>query len=263
MDDCTLVVGVDEKHLRQLERTYPTWIAHKSSLVGMPMIVFYDRDQVKASDINLRHPSLTAVAWPPPELNIAFWGDASSKWTDPQRHKMLAGFVHVPAQHVRTKYWLKLDTDVVATGVPNWIDRYWFADRPAIVSHPWGFTKPADQMIRLDIWSLHCWKQLPELNKYPLLQMIPTSPDSDRLKHPRIISWCAFFETEFTQFCSELAERTCGPCQIPVPSQDGYMWYIAERTNRSIRRAKMKPRGWEQWMTKSNIEKAVSRSLGG
>ena len=47
MPDYTLVVGVDDYHLRQLSYTWPTWRKCKPSLLEHPMIVFYDREQVQ------------------------------------------------------------------------------------------------------------------------------------------------------------------------------------------------------------------------
>ena len=102
--NCTLVVGVDGYHLDQLSWTWLTWKKNKPSLLKMPMLVFRDLDQVSEQDV-LRvvdHPDLLVVEWPPPGVVHA---GGSDKWTDPQRYKMLSGFVHVPASRVKTDYW--------------------------------------------------------------------------------------------------------------------------------------------------------------
>lgn len=253
--DYTTVVGVDGKHLPRLRTAWASWRLHKQSLLNHPMLVFRDRDQVTEKDIReaVDHPNLTVCHWPPDK--ITYTGSRltgretdrekyASLWTDCQRHKMLAGYVHVPALFVQTPYWLKLDTSAFAVGMDDWIDPEWFRDKPAIISHRWGYTKPPDQMVVLDKWVEDnadklwvLWKQSP-LNLQPPL-------GADKLTHKRIISWCAFFGTQFTRQVSYLAASTCGVAQIPVPSQDGCFFYVAKRMGLGIKRVDMKAKGWE------------------
>lgn len=256
----TLVLGVDRRHLDQLAVTFPTWRRHKASLMQVPLVVFYDRDQLRREQVYevIERPDAVCVGWPPEGTPPDHYGQPTDdKWTDPQRFKMLSGFVHVPAQYVRAPYWLKLDCDVVATGNDNWIDPSWFGQWPAIISHPWGFTKPPDQIQRLDAWAQEANVPLP----LGPLGLVPV-PGADRVSHPRIISWCAFFQTRFTLRCSELAgfpER----CDLPVPSQDGFMWYCAQRYGFRVVRTSMKgERGWEQWHTWKNIQRRAQDVMG-
>ena len=253
--DYTIVCGVDRKHLNQLRWVYPTWIKSKPSLLRQPLLLFYDKDQWGNTEVfeSTNHPNVTAVPWP--LGRVTYEGDESSKWYNPQRYKMLAGFVHVPASHVKTTYWLKLDTDTVAIGQDGWIDENWFKSNPAIVSQPWGFTKPPNQMLLLDKWA----EKNPILNKHLKLDLVP-EPDSDKVKHKRIISWCGFFQTAFTRTCSQLCQSE-GVGQLPVPSQDGYMWYVAKRMGKEILRVQMKSLGWEHWGTEWNIRESVRKVL--
>lgn len=253
MDDFTLVCGVDKKHLEQLHLTFPTWKKNKPSIMERPMLIFFDREEVNIGDIDIHHDRLQLVPWPPEGVEYEGGDD---KWTNSQRYKMLSGFVHVAATKVQTPYMLKLDTDTVAKGNDDWIDPSWFMDSPAIVSHRWGFTKPPDQMMKLDQWA----SDKKPLNHYAPLNLNPTL-DNDRINHPRIISWCAFFHMPFVRLCSELAEGFCGRGKMPVPSQDGYLWYCAERMGLKIKRENMKSRGWEQWLTLYNIKKAVKEAM--
>jgi hypothetical protein len=246
--DYTLVCGVDKKHLEQLQLTFPTWRKHKPLLMQRPMLIFCDQHEVSPRVVKraIGHPDLVVCPWPP--TGVEYEGDFDDKWTHPQRVKMLTGFVYVAASLVQTPYWLKLDTDVVATGSPGWIDPAWFEDDPAVISHAWSFTKPPHQMEYLDGWVRRNWSELSGLGEFPPLNLSP-EPGADRLKHKRIISWCSFWNTEFTKNCADWAQATCGPYKLPTPSQDGYLWYCAKRTQRGIIRTSMKKRGWAQWLT--------------
>jgi len=246
MQTYTTVVGVDAKHLEQLDISWPTWKKNKSgTILSHPMIVFRDYEQVSEKELRfvVDHPDLTVYAWPMGGAEYA--GDNRSKWTDAQRHKMLAGFVHVPAMFVQTDYFLKLDCDVVAIGEDDWINPEWFADEPAIVSHPWGYTKPPDQMVRLDRWVEDHPNTLPVFEGTNPLNLHP-EPGANKVKHKRIISWCSFFKTDVARDVAKAATLTCGPYQIPVPSQDGFMFYIAKRMGLPIKRVNMKRCGWRQ-----------------
>ncbi len=249
----TIVCGVDEKHLRQLAWVWPTWKYSKPSLLQHPMIVFYDPVEVEREEITqvVDHPNLSTIPWPP--SGVSYGRTVEGKFGNPQRYKMLAGFVFVPARYVQTKYWLKLDTDTVATGQDDWIDEKWFENDPAIVAQPWSFTKPPDQMMVLDEWA----NKLSAFFHHPPLNLVPEEGAS-RIGHKRIISWCGFFNTEFSRTCISLLGNDY---QLPVPSQDGFHFYIAKRLGEKIVRKSMKSRGWEHWGTEFNVRQAVERVL--
>jgi len=265
--DFTTVVGVDAKHLEQLGMVWQTWKRHKPSLLDHPMIVF--RNDLADADVRaaVDHPNLETCVWPMGGATYA--GDDKGKWTNPRRHMMLAGFVHVPALFVKTPYWLKIDTDAIATGVDDWIDigngtdsSGWFADGPAFIGSPWSFTKPPDQMTKLDRWVEENKDNLmvKGLLQHPPLNLVP-KPDARRLRHQRTVSWCAFFRTDFTIQCALMASETCGPFQIPVPSQDGYLWYVAKRAGLGIVRANMKRRGWMIRSSMRSIKQAATDAM--
>lgn len=246
--DFTTVIGLDASRIEQFRLTWPNWIKHKPSLANNKLIVFYDKDQVEPEDIKEivgREIRLDRVAWPP--IHTDYEGDGKTKWTNPQRNKMLTGFVYI-ASRVTTKYWLKLDTDVIATGHDNWVDPKWFVDSPAIIAPGWSYTKPADQMQKLDDWVAESQISFPHefrcFNSTDALGLIPEK-GSNKVIHNRICSWCAFFSTTFSKMCLELARSSCGPFKMPVPSQDGYMWYVAKRLGLLIRPVQMKRHGWD------------------
>jgi hypothetical protein len=267
MTDYTLVVAVDKQHLEQLSWTWPTWKKHKSSLLDHKMVVIYDRDQVTIDQVGavVDHSDMMTVPWPPIK-DVKFKRISDDRWGDPHRYRMLSSFVHVPGMFVNTKYWLKIDTDTVATGQDSWIDEEWFKESPGIVSQPWGYTKPPDQMLKLDAWAAHhrplIETGLIHQSMGKPLGLKPKKPDATLVRHKRIISWCAFFRTDLTKQASMVANATCGFCQLPVPSQDGFIWYWAARMGYDIVRSQMKRRGWEHWMTKENIIKASQKAMG-
>jgi len=259
-DDYTVVTSVDKKHLDQLALTWPTWKRHKPSILKVPMIIFYDVRQVITEEILeiVDHPLLTTYPWP--SYSMEFAGDESSKWTHPQRNRMLSGFVHIPAAYVKTPWWLKLDTDAVATGTDDWIPDDWLQGENVIIGHRWGYTKPADQMMKLDKWVE--WNEHINVvfkNTSPL--RLEPKPGGTRVSHPRICSWCAFFQTKFTTLASAIAGAECGPCQIPVPSQDGYMWYVATRLGLGVRRVNMKRRGWTVRASMKGLAQTVAEAM--
>jgi len=255
--DFTLVLVVDSRHLRQLSWTLPTWRRHKPSLFDRPMLVVYDRDQLRGYDVRAvvgDGPML--YAWPPLTVDFPESSDGG-KWYDPQRAKMLSAFVHIPGLFVETPYWLKIDTDVVAIGMDDWIDPAWFDGEPAIVSHPWKYTKPPDQMVKLDQWA----EQFGLFPGTTPLNIVPKL-GAELVCHPRIISFVGFFRTDFTRRASDLAVSTMGHrCRLPVPSQDGYLWYLATRTGQGIVRPSMKNRGWQQWSNDANVKKHAEEAM--
>lgn len=253
----TLVCCVDSYHLEELSLVYPTWMKHKPSLRNVPMRVIVDSDQVSIHEVYRRidHPILHVEPWPNEKVN---YGEGKGKWENAQRYKMLSSFVHAPCYLVDTPYWLKLDTDLVATDCDDWIDPNWFVSEPAIIAHRWTFTKPPDQMEKLDTW-VNEYKP-PFLSAHPPLNLHP-EPGASRLGHKRIISFCGFFNTEFTKKCSRAASSTVGPKLLPVHSQDGFHWYCAKRAGLPIVTPNMKSRGWSHISHRRNLVNAVRESL--
>lgn len=260
----TIVCGVDYKHLEQLQQTFRTWKLHKPSLLKQPMLVFFDREDTTYKMVRsaIPHPNLEAQPWP---LNGVSYEPKpeEERFGNAQRYKMLAGFVYVPAFHVKTPYWLKLDTDVIAAKTDNWIEESWFDDRPAIVAHRWSFTRPADQMLQLDKWVEDNPSMLRVLAAKPPLDLHPATPEASRVGHKRIISWLGFFRTDFTKQAAKWASVTCGEGLLPAISQDGYMWYCAARAGEGIVRADMKgDRGWHQYgASDERLRNAVREAL--
>src|SRR5690606_21272077 len=132
----------------------------------------------------------------------------TGRFGDVQRELMPSGFVHVPAFAVHTPYWLKLDSDVVATGQDDWVSGVWFeqdeAKRdPVIIAQPWGYTKPANQFQELNEWVDRNWDAFYHNGIFQLTaEEFTPAENATCFPCQRIISWCAFFNTEFTRTAS-------------------------------------------------------------
>lgn len=259
--DFTLVLGVDENHIKELELVLPTWMKFKPSLLKRKILVFYDRDaKLKVIDAVFEQHGIQPDYQIWPRDGVEYTGDKNTKWFHPQRYKMLAGFIHAAAMRVETEYWMKLDLDVVATGNDDWIDKSWFAGKPAIISQPWSYTKPKDQMIVLDRWARKHASLLPELNGTYPLNLFP-QPDATSLPHKRIISWCSFWNTKFTKMASRMAEATCGEGKLPVPSQDGFLFYLAKRMDLGIVKPNFKRLGFQHCSNFRKVQRTVNELL--
>ncbi len=262
-ESITLVIGLDAEHLNEAEISLPTWIRHDEEFLSMPVICFYDHTQITemmCRETLIANADITYIPWPRSPRSLYGDYEKRSKWDNPHRYMMLSGYVHIP-QYVKTKYWMKVDTDCVAfPGFKLWEDE-WFADSPAIVAHPWGITKPPKQMVAMDQWVMENDINIPELAGTKPLNLIP-EPGAEKVKHRRIISWCGFFETEFTQTCSNILHRVYDNADLmPIQSQDGFHWYMAARMGRNVTRMNMKKRNWQHWGTWKNLEKHCAESM--
>lgn len=234
--DFTIVVAIDPAHLAELRLSYPTWIRHHPELADRPMVVICDGD---------RHPDGAPAR---PGATVAWWGAiedivypfhrgkihpifASS--SDPQisqREKMLSAFVLKAPLRVDTPWYLKIDTDCIATVGGDWVYPEWFEREPVLIAPAWGYTKPGSMLDKLDDWA--------DCNPELVLRPPPARRAVGQIaKHRRIISYCMFGRTDWTRNIAKL----CGD-RLPVPSQDTFLWYCAERLGHLWMPAKMN--GW-------------------
>jgi hypothetical protein len=228
--ELTLVVAIDERSLEKLRLTWPTWMHFKRELRGWPVLMVHDSSVDPKGDkcaLLREHANLRFVPWSmPDEVD--------------QREKMLTALVRIPATEVQTPWYLKLDVDVVATDPGPWIEPTWFQEDdkgcvPVFVSSPWGYTKPADALARLDTWG----DGVPALSGTPRLDL-PFDCNAECIAHPRIISWCFFGNTSWTREMSALA-----PGRLPCPSQDTFLYYCAARRGDRFIRTRMTHYGWK------------------
>lgn len=248
--DCTLVVVLDAAHLGQWRVSWPTWAKHRPELLEWPLLVVLDGQQLPEPDLRfVQHPNMQITQW------NGKVGDAPDCFWGTQREKMLSAFVHVPARHVQTEYYLKLDTDVVAMERnDDWVQQKWFENDPVYVGKGWGYTKPPWHMSTMDDWGN--WHR--EVRHHPPLNLKPTeSGKIIRHKPNRMISWCMFAKTEWTAHIASY----CDFPTLPIPSQDNFIWYMAERMRETCMTTNMKKFGWSWQSRMKNIRAKAEEAM--
>jgi len=235
MIEITTIVVVDRRCADQLEMVWPTWRLHRPELFSQPLVIICDwaagnkRFWKRRLRFMGHHADRRIVGWDWPRLDDTQFSGMT------QRERMLTAWVKVPPAVVQTPYFVKIDTDVVATKTCPWILPEWFDDRPALIASPWGYTKPATYPGILDEWAT----TIPTLAPLRSLALPAPQTDQGTIRHKRIASWCCFVNTTFAQTAADYV-----PGRLPVPSQDTYHWYVAWRESQPIVKAKMKNYGW-------------------
>jgi len=255
---CTTIVALDDDHLPELAAVWPTWVKFRPEILQQPLLLMCDEYTAPG---NLWWTQITdwwreqlQFVWQDhPKARIAFWGQPHVTPDGlPQRERALTALVFGTA-HVRTPWYLKLDTDVVATSPGKWIDDSWFAGNPVFVTSPWGYTKPANAIQALDDWG----DTTPGVREHPRLNL-PFDPASRLVRHKRIISYVFFGRTDWTQKMASLAGD-----RLPVPSQDTFLWYCAKRRGDMYRTRNMKTFGWRHINGLQRLREAADRALSG
>ena len=161
-------------------------------------------------------------------------------YAESQHERMVTALVKVPATEAQTTWYLMLDTDTLAVRGGTWLDPAWFAPDgdgrlPAYIASPWGYTKPVDAIAKMEAWG----DTVAELRKHRRLD-IPFDAMDDRVRHPRMISWCLFGNTAWTREVAAYA-----PGRLPVPADDTYLFYCAARRGDHTVHVRMSEYGWE------------------
>lgn len=227
---CTVVTAVDRAHLEQLEITLPTWRRNRPEMWRWPWLVIYDRDQLSPERIRAVLESefssrldLCLHPWPTPGIEYSS-----------QRAKMLSSYVHVPPSIVKTDWWMKIDTDVIAKEHnPAWVPSTADLSGKVVLAPRWGYTKPANQMAMLDRWADGAEFPLGPLN-------LPYDPVAGKCCHSRFCSWVSFYNTVWTRKAANL----CPHGWLPCPSQDGYHYYCVARFGDQWGKYPAKHLGW-------------------
>jgi hypothetical protein len=207
MNGITLVTAVTPSHLGKLRWCLPTWRL-KPQFAELPLIIFihgFGQDgAISFHDwlLEVTPESLfeqtQIIPWPMPEAAD-------------DRERMISAFILGAAQHVKTDYFVKLDADCWFTDDKDVFELGDF--KHDLVSHRWGYTRPASYIATLDKWG-----------KLPASRVI--DKDRNRYNSPRIQSFCCLHKTEFVREAARLAQG-----RLPVPSHDTYLWWLAQHVN--------------------------------
>lgn len=229
--NCTLLIVVDDHHLEELTLVYPTWLLHHPQILQMPHLLVYDRQQLRPGDPRiewLRHRLASRAAElgvPPPEIQLHPWEMEAPT----QRERQLTALVRC-VRLIQTEWYLKLDTDTYSNG-PGWPSDEDFQGQ-VLLSNPWSTTKPRTSLPQLDAWAAG----------HPQLQHLPSleyQTDERCCRCRRIISWVMFGQTRWCGWASDLSVG-----RLPFPSQDTYLWYVAQRTGAPWRTLDFRLLGW-------------------
>lgn len=245
MLDFTTVIAVDDRHVRELEITWPTWVRFRPEILHRPLLILCDGDRSHEE----WHTRLAFVEHP--DRRLVCWQLAGVD----QREKMLTALTLAPGREVSSDWYLKLDTDAIAVATAPWIQPEWFAPDasgrlPVFVGSSWGYTKPAQFLARMDMWA----DGRPEFTGTTPLNL-QAEPDSNRVRHPRITSWCFFGRTDWTRDVTSVCNG-----RLPVPSHDTFLWYCAERMGMHYRRIPMHRLGWVHTSRMRKLARLARRS---
>jgi hypothetical protein len=217
-NNTTIVTAGDEKYMDILKETLPNWIKYKG-VAKFPLIVYTNGFPNGLQDPRLAflkvHPNVRTIEWTMPS--------ASS-----QRERMLSAFVLGTARDVTTEYWLKLDADAFGVNNTPLIDDQ--MSEYDITGHKWGYTKPGHWIADLDKWAKGKSEFAGTKDIFE-----PGSLDGNRYGHARVASYIQFHKSEFVRLAAAIAGD-----RLPVPSHDTYLWYVAARLGRPIRRHNFK-----------------------
>lgn len=232
MKDISVILSIDDHHLDELALSWQTWFKFKSREFNnfKKFIIMFDSEELSEDDNRLdflRGHNVQLVPWPD-RANIF----------PTQRAKMLTSLVYAP-YHVETDWYIKIDTDAMASNNKKWIFDDWFTGEYKFISNPWGYTKPSTAIHTLDEWA----DNIDSLSKYDRLDF-PFNEEDKRVCHKRIISWLFVCDTDWSTYAAKIAEKYYGDKFLPIPSQDTYLYYIAERTKQKYKRVKFKKFGW-------------------
>ena len=64
------------------------------------------------------------------------------------------------------------------------------------------------------------------------------------VSHKRLTTWVSFCQTEWTKYISSFIKEEDGEYKLPVPSQDTYLIYIAQRMGYEHLKVRFKHMGW-------------------
>lgn len=221
------MLAVDAEHLSELRESIKTWKLFRQEIWQNRLIIICDATEYS---VDFWKQALEFVEHDNLSLHPVRREPSESDWS--QREFMLSSFVLRVPDYIDTEYYLKLDTDAIATGPGKWIEPEWFTKDYSFISSPWGYTKPAEWLTQLDNWSQ--FRDMLRRGK------VDYRIEGNIAKSRRMISYVMFGNTGFTKLVATLCDG-----RLPVPSQDTTLWYVSERIKWPGHYVKMKHLGWQ------------------
>ena len=231
----TVVVSLDAHYIDHFESGFPTLWKFRQSLFDQPWVFFLDGKC--APQLAGRLQRLFAIGLEDFQPRYIHWPPASCETLyESQRHRMLAAYVHGAAILVETPYMMKLDGDAYATGyADNWEPWHYLRQEDVYLAPKWGYTKPPEQMAQLDAWAdqHYGFKGTNPLR-------LPVETGAGKCRHARMCSWVSWYRMDHLI----RLQTACTEWRLPVPSQDGFVWYCTERLGKPWSRYPAKSLGW-------------------
>jgi hypothetical protein len=230
--DFTTLVAIDKEHREELFVAMPGWVK-RPAIAEHPIVILYDELQLSVYDVKnvLAGPASSARIVPVSEVLPARIQQRGIT----QRERMLSAITYASGRRdiIQSPKVLKLDTDTAATDQLHCFTEAWIEGDPVIAAPRWGYTKPGHWIDSLDCWAaIAC----------------PSGGRPERTmagqiaKSKRIISYAMLGDVSFIAEALRLAGD-----RLPVPSQDTFLWYVAEMLGRRVNRLRPPDVPWRHF----------------
>jgi len=262
MDECTIIMGVDESTIKQAMETHKTWKLVRPEVCSWPWMIFFDPKSVTLRDVSHLKRLL--------QLNRVHFIPWYDDHYHSQREKMVTGHVFVPAEHCNTEWSCKIDTDAMAVeNDKKWPLPEWFEPENGrhnvMIASNWGYTRAkggGPLKDDLDVWceTLEAFGDAYfDTPRVGLAEKISSRdhPKGPKMKMQRLASWICFQKTSWVKAMSKLFSDHCGHHTLPVPSHDTSLWYSALRSGERFQFAKMGRYGFTNRLTMKSIRNKV------
>jgi hypothetical protein len=219
----TIVSAVNPPYMDALRKHMPQWM-ETPGIMEYPGMLFYNG--VSKEDLSFVPPHWELIPWDMPVY-------------DSLRELMLTSFVIGTAQHVKTKFWIKLDADVEPrynTYAPEGLKLPNEVFDNDISGHKWGYSKPGKWLRTLEDWFDKTAKSGLVPPRVFTEEQLKDADVQKRYGHERIASFICFHKSGFVRDAAAMCENG----RMPVPSHDTFLWYVAKRQRRKIHRFNLK-----------------------
>lgn len=225
MIDTTIIQVIDKVHIKELSESWKTWKLYKPEVTSLPLFLVYDKEIES---------ELGTISHIIDKKNVTLYPFNNKYLYKSQRDAMLTSFFE-GIRNIKTKYYLKLDTDCVATNASKeWLNEINDINENVFISKGWSVSRKEYFDIMQD------WEPLKD---YPKIQNFSIKECGTKVKYNRIISWFFLCNVEWNNKWSEKCWKH-DHYELPIPSHDSFLWHIAERNGDKYKRVNFKKYGW-------------------